>query len=85
MERLKKHNLPGRNEQCPCQSGRKFKKCCLPAAQEYVSMTDAERQDKLLYAIFGDNGKIDQLVSRETYQNIMSDEDKVITPKYDMV
>lgn len=21
--------LPGRNEPCPCQSGKKFKKCCL--------------------------------------------------------
>ena len=23
----------GRNESCPCGSGRKFKKCCLPLAQ----------------------------------------------------
>jgi hypothetical protein len=25
-------NKPGRNDPCPCGSGRKFKKCCLTAA-----------------------------------------------------
>ena len=25
--------LPGRNELCPCGSGKKFKKCCLPRFQ----------------------------------------------------
>jgi hypothetical protein len=26
-------NQPGRNDPCPCGSGKKFKKCCLPAEQ----------------------------------------------------
>jgi len=26
---------PGRNDPCPCGSGRKFKKCCLPLAQAF--------------------------------------------------
>lgn len=26
----KTHHLPGRNAACPCGSGRKFKRCCLP-------------------------------------------------------
>ena len=25
---FKKKNLPGRNDPCPCDSGKKFKKCC---------------------------------------------------------
>lgn len=28
--KLHASDLPGRNEPCPCGSGRKFKKCCLP-------------------------------------------------------
>jgi len=28
-------NKPGRNAQCPCGSGKKFKKCCLKQAQEW--------------------------------------------------
>jgi peptide deformylase len=31
---IKKHNI-GRNEPCPCGSGRKFKKCCLDTISNY--------------------------------------------------
>lgn len=32
-------NRPGRNDPCPCQSGKKYKKCCLPVHDA----ADAER------------------------------------------
>ncbi len=36
---------PGRNDPCPCGSGRKYKRCCLPAAEAvHGAYTAAERQ-----------------------------------------
>ena len=37
----------GRNEQCPCGSGRKFKHCCLPKQQAGVTPTTPEQQFKI--------------------------------------
>ena len=37
---------PGRNEQCPCGSGRKYKKCC-------ESKTDSQRSSRLLMIAVG--------------------------------
>lgn len=38
-------NIVGRNDRCPCGSGKKFKKCCLPSASEdaIARMSSAER------------------------------------------
>ena len=30
MEQIKADEKVGRNDPCPCESGRKFKRCCLP-------------------------------------------------------
>ena len=30
LQPIRKERLPGRNEKCPCGSGKKAKKCCLP-------------------------------------------------------
>jgi hypothetical protein len=39
----------GRNDPCPCGSGKKFKKCCLPAADAARgAWTQAERQSALI-------------------------------------
>lgn len=36
---------PGRNDSCPCGGGRKYKRCCLPAAEAMTgAYTVAERQ-----------------------------------------
>jgi uncharacterized protein YecA (UPF0149 family) len=32
---IEKHRHIGRNEACPCQSGLKYKKCCLKRIQSY--------------------------------------------------
>ncbi len=36
----------GRNDPCPCGSGKKFKKCCLNAAAEGASFGDGRRQNR---------------------------------------
>ncbi len=41
---------PGRNDPCPCGSGRKFKKCCLRRDEQASSM---ERRYKALHALDG--------------------------------
>lgn len=43
----------GRNDPCPCGSGRKYKRCCLVATADHVLVTDADRE--MAYA-FLDNG-----------------------------
>jgi uncharacterized protein YecA (UPF0149 family) len=35
LEDIEKHRHIGRNEKCPCQSGKKFKQCCLKRIQGY--------------------------------------------------
>jgi SEC-C motif len=35
--------LPGRNDPCPCGSGRKFKRCCGSAARSEIDITDDDR------------------------------------------
>ncbi len=43
-------NKPGRNEQCPCGSGRKYKQCCLQkdeeAARELRAQAAAQAAEK---------------------------------------
>ncbi len=50
----------GRNEPCPCGSGNKFKKCCLPAVREAAA---AEVEAGSVDADPGDTGLIDKAVS----------------------
>ncbi len=44
MQPYRKEKLPGRNERCPCGSGKKAKKCCLPAIKEFASLPQAIRE-----------------------------------------
>lgn len=37
-----------RNESCFCRSGKKAKKCCLPAIQVTVSIKDAEKLKQIM-------------------------------------
>jgi len=36
------HPEPGRNDPCPCGSGRKYKKCCLPRGGEIQALTSEQ-------------------------------------------
>ena len=40
-QEIKKKNKVGRNEPCPCGSGKKYKKCCLNKPKESVDMQEA--------------------------------------------
>lgn len=40
---------PGRNDPCPCASGKKYKKCCLKKKQFIDSKVDLSTMLKLLY------------------------------------
>jgi len=44
MEPYRKDKLPGRNEKCPCGSGKKAKKCCLPAIRQFAALPQAVRE-----------------------------------------
>lgn len=38
--------LPGRNDKCPCGSGKKFKHCHLPIARDKVQKQVIEQRNK---------------------------------------
>jgi hypothetical protein len=40
----------GRNDPCPCKSGKKFKKCCLPAHQALATQQRKTGVDAILSA-----------------------------------
>jgi tetratricopeptide (TPR) repeat protein len=40
----------GRNEPCPCGSGKKYKKCCLPVADAQARLAAVQREHRLLSA-----------------------------------
>lgn len=42
-----KNPEPGRNDPCPCGSGRKYKKCCLIIKQERERLMSEEQKEKL--------------------------------------
>jgi uncharacterized protein YchJ len=57
MKKLKKFKLKrtpiqhlhvtiGRNDICPCESGKKYKQCCLGKAKFYKSQEDADKATK---------------------------------------
>ncbi len=49
----------GRNEQCPCGSGKKFKHCCLPKAQAGVAPTPTNPEAALKISL---NSEIEAIV-----------------------
>lgn len=42
-----KKAIPGRNDPCPCGSGRKYKRCCLPLQGDHLDPEDAQRLQSL--------------------------------------
>ncbi len=44
---LKKEKLPKRNDKCPCGSGKKAKRCCLPHMKTILSVPKNLRQQFL--------------------------------------
>lgn len=40
--RINRSVLPGRNEPCPCKSGKKFKACCMTGVHELHHLREAK-------------------------------------------
>lgn len=53
LQPYRKEKLPGRNEKCPCGSGKKAKKCCLPAIQQFAVLPPAVREQIVVARILG--------------------------------
>jgi protein O-GlcNAc transferase len=53
-------NRPGRNDPCPCGSGKKYKKCCLPK-EEAQRLVTRERDDRFIAEL---RPELDEAVDR---------------------
>ncbi len=53
--------LPGRNDPCPCLSGKKYKKCCLAADEERERQRFAAAREAALSPVFVDDDNLDEL------------------------
>ena len=51
LQPIRKEKLPGRNEKCPCGSGKKAKKCCLRTIQALAALPPAVRKQVLVARI----------------------------------
>ena len=44
LQPIRKEKLPRRNEKCPCGSGKKAKKCCLPSIKAFAALPQSVRE-----------------------------------------
>lgn len=51
LQPIRKEKLPGRNDKCPCGSGKKAKKCCLKAIQALAALPPALREQVVVAQI----------------------------------
>jgi hypothetical protein len=51
LQPIHKEKLPGRNEKCPCGSGRKAKKCCLSAIKALAALPPKVREQAIVARI----------------------------------
>jgi len=53
LQPIRKEKLPGRNDKCPCGSGKKAKKCCLSAIRAFAALPQAVREQIVVARILG--------------------------------
>jgi len=53
MEPYRKVKLPGRNDKCPCGSGKKAKKCCLDKIKTLAALPPVVREQVVVAKILG--------------------------------
>lgn len=53
LEPYRRPKLPGRNEKCPCGSGKKAKRCCLDNIKALASLPPQVRQQFVVASILG--------------------------------
>ena len=41
---IRKEKLPRRNDKCPCGSGKKAKRCCLPSIKAFAALPQSVRE-----------------------------------------
>jgi hypothetical protein len=44
LQPIRKEKLPRRNDKCPCGSGKKAKKCCLPSIRAFAALPQSVRE-----------------------------------------
>ena len=44
LQPIRKEKLPRRNDKCPCGSGKKAKKCCLPSIRVFAALPQFVRE-----------------------------------------
>jgi len=53
LQPIRREKLPGRNEKCPCGSGKKAKKCCLETIKALAALPSQLRQQVVVAKILG--------------------------------
>jgi hypothetical protein len=53
MQPFRRDKLPRRNDRCPCGSGKKAKKCCLPRIKQLASLPPVIRTQAIVAGILG--------------------------------
>lgn len=53
MDPYRKEKLPGRNDKCPCGSGKKAKKCCLDKIKALAALPPRLREQVVVAEILG--------------------------------
>jgi len=51
LQPIRREKMPRRNEKCPCGSGKKAKRCCLPKIQALAAIPPEVRQQMLVASI----------------------------------
>ncbi len=44
LQPIRREKLPRRNDKCPCGSGKKAKKCCLPSIKAFAALPQSARE-----------------------------------------
>jgi hypothetical protein len=58
MRPYRKENLPGRNDRCPCGSGKKAKRCCLKKIEVFAALPPHVREQVAVAAILGHDPRV---------------------------
>lgn len=53
MQPIRREKLPGRNDKCPCGSGKKAKKCCLDKIKALAALPPTVREQVVVAKILG--------------------------------
>jgi hypothetical protein len=57
---IRREKLPGRNDKCPCGSGKKAKRCCLNRIKVFASLPLVVREQVAIARILGHNPFVDE-------------------------